>query len=79
VKGIDRPIELYRADPSDREPVRRLTDPVCGMQLGDEEAAARVTVSGETFVFCSITCLTRFTSRTAPVADAPASRVPPTR
>jgi YHS domain-containing protein len=38
----------------------RLVDPVCGMELGAGEAAARLSLEGEERVFCSQQCLQRF-------------------
>ena len=38
----------------------RLTDPVCGMELGAGEEAARLTLDGEEHAFCSQQCLQRF-------------------
>jgi YHS domain-containing protein len=35
-------------------------DPVCGMSLVPESAAARRTIDGETLVFCSAGCVERF-------------------
>lgn len=35
-------------------------DPVCGMLLDDERAAAAVSHRGETFLFCSLACRDRF-------------------
>jgi YHS domain-containing protein len=35
-------------------------DPVCGMEIGREEIAARLTMDGRDFAFCSDDCLKRF-------------------
>jgi P-type Cu+ transporter len=37
-----------------------VTDPVCGMQLDPEQAAGKIDYKGETFRFCSKTCLESF-------------------
>jgi class 3 adenylate cyclase/YHS domain-containing protein len=60
LKGVADEIELYRAGPSQVAPRDRLVDPVCGMELGPAEAAARLDVGGATRVFCSAGCLQRF-------------------
>ncbi|MBF6554862.1 MAG: YHS domain-containing protein [Acidimicrobiales bacterium] len=46
---------------------RGRTDPVCGMQLCDNEIAARMTIGGggNDYVFCSTRCLHIFATRTS--------------
>ena len=39
---------------------RRQVDPVCGMELGVGEVAARLSFKGRERVFCSQECLQRF-------------------
>ena len=34
----------------------QVTDPVCGMQIESSKAAARETVQGQTYYFCSSAC-----------------------
>jgi class 3 adenylate cyclase len=63
VKGLHDHLELFRADVTDDAPPRRQTDPVCGMQLAEGEIAARMTIGGDEYVFCSTACLGIFTSR----------------
>ncbi|VWC92206.1 heavy metal translocating P-type ATPase [Burkholderia contaminans] len=36
------------------------TDPVCGMQIDTEKAAATEVVHGETYYFCSSSCHEKF-------------------
>ena len=36
------------------------TDPVCGMQVDEENAAAQSTYEGQTFYFCSEGCKEKF-------------------
>ena len=38
----------------------RVQDPVCGMMIEPDEAAARETRNGETFYFCSVLCQRAF-------------------
>jgi YHS domain-containing protein len=38
----------------------RLIDPVCGMELGEGDEAARLSLEGEERAFCSQQCLQRF-------------------
>jgi Cu+-exporting ATPase len=37
-----------------------VTDPVCGMQVNEEDAPARSEYRGESFYFCSDTCRNTF-------------------
>jgi YHS domain-containing protein len=60
LKGIAEEVELYEVRRA-RLPARdRLVDPVCGMELGPADVAARVDVSDGIRVFCSEGCLQRF-------------------
>src|SRR5216684_4321133 len=45
--------------PMPREPVRH-KDPVCGMMVASEKAAAKVEHAGKTYYFCSKSCAERF-------------------
>jgi Cu+-exporting ATPase len=45
---------------TDDQPVGRLTDPVCGMQVDPETTAHRHEHDGQTYVFCSAHCLGKF-------------------
>lgn len=36
------------------------TDPVCGMQVDEQNAAAQSTYEGQTFYFCSEACKEKF-------------------
>lgn len=38
----------------------KIQDPVCGMTIDTENAAARAEFRGETYYFCSIGCRERF-------------------
>ena len=37
-----------------------MIDPVCGMEVGSENAAGAWLYAGTTFYFCSVGCLERF-------------------
>ena len=63
VKGIVEPLELFNVEARDHEPPRRRVDPICGMQLRDDEIAARMTLGNDEHVFCSETCLDLFVSQ----------------
>ena len=38
----------------------QVTDPVCGMQIESDKAAANETVQGQTYYFCSESCHSQF-------------------
>src|SRR5437667_1302234 len=61
LKGVADEVELFEAV---RRPEagagRRQVDPVCGMELGPGEPAARLVFAGSEQVFCSQGCLQRF-------------------
>ncbi len=38
----------------------QVTDPVCGMQIDSAKAAAKETVQGQTYYFCSASCHGKF-------------------
>lgn len=38
----------------------KVTDPVCGMEIESESAAATVEHDGKTYYFCSMGCKTKF-------------------
>ena len=56
LKGIAGPIRLVEVRRRVLERSGRETDPVCGMLVGADAAAARITWRGTTFVFCSEMC-----------------------
>jgi class 3 adenylate cyclase/YHS domain-containing protein len=64
IKGLSSPLELYRVEDEVQSTTRRRTDPVCGMQLHDDELAARMSLGDEEYVFCSTRCLGLFAART---------------
>ena len=61
LKGLADEIELFEVVRRARgAATQRLADPVCGMELGVEEVAARLSLGGQERVFCSQECLQRF-------------------
>lgn len=44
-------------------------DPVCGMQIDKEKAAARKEFEGETYYFCSAACYDKFNATPQSYAD----------
>lgn len=38
----------------------KVTDPVCGMQINAEKAAAKVEYQGQTYYFCTEACRKQF-------------------
>lgn len=45
------------------------TDPVCGMEIEEDEAEARSEYEGKTFYFCSVSCKEQFDSDPEAFAD----------
>ncbi|HEX9962876.1 MAG TPA: YHS domain-containing protein [Pyrinomonadaceae bacterium] len=45
------------------------TDPVCGMQIGEEDAAGQAEYEGKTYYFCSTACQQKFEANPAEYAD----------
>jgi adenylate cyclase len=66
LKGLTEELELFevRAGVVGRAG-ERLVDPVCGMELAADEAAARLSFEGRDRVFCSQECLRRFVATPA--------------
>ena len=61
LKGVADEIELFEVvRRTEAGAGRRQVDPVCGMELGLEEPAARLAFGGREQVFCSQGCLQRF-------------------
>ena len=60
LKGLAEPLELYAARPAGPAPRARRIDPVCRMELGEAEVAARLALDGTERVFCSEACLRKF-------------------
>jgi len=61
LRGLTDELELFQAVRRGSEGApRRQVDPVCGMELGVGEVAARLSFKGRERVFCSQECLQRF-------------------
>jgi len=61
LKGLTDDVELFQVLWRAREGAeQRQIDPVCGMELGPGEVAARLSLEGRERVFCSQECLQRF-------------------
>jgi class 3 adenylate cyclase/YHS domain-containing protein len=80
VKGVRDEIVLYDVRPATVGPrALRVTDPVCAMELGPGEDAARLVLEGHEYRFCSDDCLRRFVAapqRYAGAAGAGTPRAP---
>ena len=58
LRGSAEPLSLYRIVRPTSGAMRQ--DPVCGMTVDDETAAARLVRDGQEVLFCSEDCLRRF-------------------
>ena len=59
LKGVSEPVDLFEVRTGE-ERVPRTADPVCGMELDDDSAEARLVWHGQRLLFCSEECLRRF-------------------
>ena len=57
----------------------KVKDPVCGMTIDSEKAAAQSSYQGQTYYFCSTQCKQRFDSNPAQYARATTSPRPEER
>ncbi len=60
LKGLAAEVELFEPRPATSETIEKVTDPVCGMELGKGEVAAHLTRNGVDHSFCSDACLRQF-------------------
>jgi class 3 adenylate cyclase/YHS domain-containing protein len=60
LKGVSEEVELFRAVAVDEAATARVVDPVCGMEIGASEAAARLALGDRELAFCSAQCLQRY-------------------
>ena len=60
LRGVSEEMELYEAHRAGAAAAAKTIDPVCGMELGPDEVAARLTVDGVERTFCSDGCLRQF-------------------
>jgi adenylate cyclase len=59
LKGLTDEVELFELRHKGGK-ATRVVDPVCGMELDDESASARLDWQGQPHLFCSERCLRRF-------------------
>jgi class 3 adenylate cyclase/DNA-binding transcriptional MerR regulator len=59
LKGVSEPVDLFEVRTGEERSVRT-PDPVCGMELDEESAEARLAWQGQQLLFCSEECLRRF-------------------
>jgi class 3 adenylate cyclase/YHS domain-containing protein len=71
LKGLTAEVEVFEARNAARTESRRAVDPVCGMELSAEEAAARLTLDGHDHAFCSDDCLRKFVAAPDKYTAAP--------
>ncbi len=60
LKGLPSGIELFEARSASDVSASKAIDPVCGMEMGEGEVAARLTLDGVDRAFCSEDCLRKF-------------------
>jgi adenylate cyclase len=60
LKGLAEDLDLFEARASRVEEREKAVDPVCGMELGPAEVAARLSLEGKELAFCSDECLRLF-------------------
>jgi adenylate cyclase len=60
LKGLPEQIEVYEVRSSVAPEGEKAVDPVCGMELGPGEVAARLSLEGAERAFCSEACLRKF-------------------
>jgi adenylate cyclase len=60
LKGLSGKLDLFEVKIPGALPGQRAVDPVCGMELGPNEVAARLSLEGTDRAFCSEECLRKF-------------------
>jgi class 3 adenylate cyclase/YHS domain-containing protein/DNA-binding transcriptional MerR regulator len=60
LRGLAHDVEVFEVSAAMETQAARLVDPVCGMELGEGEEAARLSLENEERAFCSQQCLQRF-------------------
>jgi adenylate cyclase len=63
LKGISDDVEVFEARPAAAPPQARLRDPACGLELSPAEVAARLTLGGTDYAFCSEACVHQFVAQ----------------
>ncbi len=73
LKGVADAVELFEVRRLQRAGTERTIDPVCGMELGPDEAVARLVLAGAERTFCSDNCLRLFVETPERYMRMPAS------
>jgi adenylate cyclase len=60
LKGLSVKLDLFEVRSIGAPPAEKAVDPVCGMELGPGEIAARLSLEGTERAFCSEACLRKF-------------------
>jgi len=60
LKGVSVKLDLFEVRSSAAPAAAKAVDPVCGMELGPGEIAARLSLEGAERAFCSEACLRKF-------------------
>jgi adenylate cyclase len=60
LKGVSVKVELFEVRSKAASAGERFIDPVCGMEMGAAEVAARLSLEGAERAFCSEACLRKF-------------------
>jgi class 3 adenylate cyclase len=60
LKGLAAEVEVFEARLATGEAGEKVIDPVCGMEIGPKEVAARLSLGGQEQAFCSDDCLQKF-------------------
>ncbi len=63
LKGISDDVEVFEARPAAAPAPSRLRDPACGLELAPAEVAARLTLGGMDYSFCSEACVREFVAQ----------------
>jgi adenylate cyclase len=71
LKGVSEDVDLFRAVGVEAGASPRLVDPVCGMEIGQAEAAARLALGARELAFCSAQCLQRYVADPSRYAPSP--------
>lgn len=63
LKGIADGVEVFEACAAAAPPQARRRDPACGLELAPSEVAARLTLGGTEYAFCSEACVHQFVAQ----------------
>jgi class 3 adenylate cyclase/YHS domain-containing protein len=73
LKGLPEALDLFEVRRAAEAEAGKTIDPVCGMELSQDEAVARLTWEGSERAFCSDTCLRLFVEAPARYGSAAAN------